>query len=102
MIALIAPLPAIGQQAAPPPPTGQPGAPPATGQPGAPPGAAEAAFSPEQLEQLAAPIALYPDPLVPQDLMASTCALGGVQAAQLANDHPDPQPDPPDRQLQEQ
>ena len=39
-------------------------APPAAGSP--------APFTPEQLDQLVAPIALYPDPLLAQVLMAST------------------------------
>lgn len=37
-------------------------------------------FSPEQLEQMLAPIALYPDPLLAQILMASTYPLEVVQA----------------------
>ena len=41
-------------------------------------------FSPEQLEQIAAPIALYPDPLVAQIMMASTYPLEVVQAARFA------------------
>jgi hypothetical protein len=43
----------------------------ATAQPSGP----AAAFTPEQLEQVAAPIALYPDPLLAQLLMASTYPL---------------------------
>jgi hypothetical protein len=42
------------------------------------------AFRPEELEQIAAPIALYPDPLVAQILMASTYPLEVVQAARFA------------------
>ena len=39
----------------------------------APPGGqGPPAFKPEELDQIAAPIALYPDPLVAQILMAST------------------------------
>src|SRR5215510_574981 len=38
----------------------------------APPPGTTAAFTPEELDQVAAPIALYPDPLVAQVLMAST------------------------------
>jgi len=41
----------------------------------------EKPFSPEQLDQLVGPIALYPDPLVAQILMASTYPLEIVQAA---------------------
>ena len=49
---------------------------------------AAAAFSKEQLEQLVAPIALYPDALVAQVLMASTYPLEVVQAARWAKDNP--------------
>ncbi len=53
------------------------------GQPaGSPP-----AFSAEELDQIAAPIALYPDPLVAQILMASTYPLEVVQAARFAKDN---------------
>jgi hypothetical protein len=38
-------------------------------------------FKPEELEQLVAPIALYPDPLLAQVLMASTYPLEVVEAA---------------------
>jgi hypothetical protein len=41
----------------------------------------------KRLEALAAPIALYPDPLVAQVLMASTYALEVVQADRWAKDH---------------
>jgi len=41
-------------------------------------------FKPEELEQIAAPIALYPDPLIAQILMASTYPLEVVQAARFA------------------
>jgi len=47
-------------------------------------GAVSKTFMPEELEQLAAPIALYPDPLVAQILMASTYPLEVVQAARFA------------------
>ncbi len=49
--------------------------------------AAEPLFSPDQLEQLVAPIALYPDSLVAQILMASTYPLEIVQAARWRKDH---------------
>ena len=45
---------------------------------------APAPFNNEQLEQIVAPIALYPDPLVAQILMASTYPLEVVQAARFA------------------
>ncbi len=47
-------------------------------------GGGSKAFKPEELEQIAAPIALYPDPLVAQILMASTYPLEVVQAARFA------------------
>jgi hypothetical protein len=47
-------------------------------------GGGSKAFKPEELEQIAAPIALYPDPLVAQILMASTYPLELVQAARFA------------------
>ena len=57
------------------PPPGPP--PPGGGQP-AP------SFRPEELEQLVAPIALYPDPLLAQIFMASTYPLEIVQADRFA------------------
>jgi len=51
--------------------------------PSAQEGADAPAFKPEELEQIAAPIALYPDPLVAQVLMASTYPLEVVQAARF-------------------
>jgi hypothetical protein len=41
-------------------------------------------FKPEEIEQLVAPIALYPDSLVSQILMASTYPLEVVEAARWA------------------
>jgi len=46
--------------------------------------AASATFKPEELDQLLAPIALYPDSLVSQILMASTYPLEVVQADRWA------------------
>ena len=43
-----------------------------------------AVFKPEEIEQLVAPIALYPDSLVSQILMASTYPLEVVQADRWA------------------
>ncbi|HSC95289.1 MAG TPA: DUF3300 domain-containing protein [Burkholderiales bacterium] len=47
------------------------------------------AFSPEELDQMLAPIALYPDPLLTQVLMAASYPLEVVQAARWsrANSH---------------
>jgi hypothetical protein len=53
----------------------------------APPQAA-AAFGKEQIEQLVAPIALYPDALVAQILMACTYPLEVVQAARWTKENP--------------
>jgi hypothetical protein len=47
------------------------------------------AFSTEQIEQLVAPIALYPDSLVAQILMAATYPLEIVQAARWQEKNPD-------------
>jgi hypothetical protein len=51
--------------------------------------AAEDVFPPDQVEQLVAPIALYPDALLAQVLMASTYPLDIVQAARWQKDNPD-------------
>src|SRR5579872_6927479 len=47
------------------------------------------AANPDQLDSLVAPIALYPDPLISQILVASTYPLELVQAAQWLEQHPD-------------
>jgi hypothetical protein len=52
------------------------------------PGAEDKPFSQEELEQLAAPIALHPDQLVAQILMASTYPLEVVQAARFVKANP--------------
>ena len=52
------------------------------------PAASEAAFTAEQLEQVAAPIALYPDPLLAQVLMAATYPLEIVQAHRFVKANP--------------
>ncbi len=44
-------------------------------------------FSQQQLEQMLAPIALYPDPLLSQILMASTYPLEVVEAARWSRSH---------------
>ena len=68
----------------------------------APPAASAAAFTPEQLEQVAAPIALYPDPLLAQVLMASTYPLEIVQAARFVKDNPNLKGDQLNEKLKEQ
>jgi len=45
-------------------------------------------FKPEELEQIVAPIALYPDALLAQVLMASTYPLEIVEAARWSRDNP--------------
>lgn len=51
-----------------------------------PPPQGPAIFTPDQLDQLLAPIALHPDPLVGQILMAATYPLEVVQAARWLQD----------------
>jgi len=51
-------------------------------------GTQPAPFKPEQIDQLVAPIALYPDPLLAQVLMASTYPLEIVEAARWVKDNP--------------
>ncbi len=73
--------PAPGQLATP-PGTGQPAATPAPGQPAvtATPDQSAKTLTPYQLDSLVAPIALYPDDLLSQVLVASTYPLEVVQA----------------------
>jgi hypothetical protein len=59
-------------------------------------------FTPEQLEQVAAPIALYPDSLLAQILMASTYPLEVVQAARFVKDNPNLKGDQLNEKLKEQ
>ena len=94
-LALASPLPATAQSATAPPAT----AAPATAQPS---GTAGPAFTSEQLEQVAAPIALYPDPLLAQVLMASTYPLEVVQAARFVKDNPKLQGDQLNEKLKDQ
>jgi hypothetical protein len=47
------------------------------------------AFSQERIEQMVAPIALYPDSLLAQVLMAATYPLEIVQASRWVKQHPD-------------
>jgi hypothetical protein len=53
-----------------------------------PPGGENRPFKPEELEQIVAPIALNPDPLVAQIFMASTYPLEVIQAARFAKANP--------------
>ena len=52
------------------------------------PPVAAGSLSPEELEQIAAPIALYPDALLAQALMAATYPLEVVMAARFARTNP--------------
>lgn len=79
-VLFLAASPVYAQQAPPPPPPQMPRQMPQ--QNGAP-------ISPQQLDNLVAPIALYPDPLVAQILAASTYPTEIAQAEQWLQDHPD-------------
>lgn len=57
--------------------------------PAAAAGGSQGALSAAKLAQLVAPIALYPDPLLSQILMASTYPLEVADAARWSNDNPD-------------
>ncbi len=59
-------------------------------------------FKPEELEQIVAPLALYPDPLVAQVLMASTYPLEVIQAARFAKSNPNLKDAALDDQLKKQ
>jgi hypothetical protein len=78
---------AFAQTSVPPPPPGPAPAPPpdATSPATAP---QPPVFTPEQLDQMLAPIALYPDPLLSQILMASTYPLEVVEAARWSRANP--------------
>jgi uncharacterized membrane protein YgcG len=64
--------------------------------------AATAGFAQDQLEQLVAPIALYPDPLLSQILMASTYPLEVVEADRWVKANPGVTGDQLDAALKEQ
>ncbi len=78
----------------------------AQGPPPAQPPSAETAapppFTPEALEQIIAPIALYPDPLLAQVLMASTYPLEVVQAARWKKANPNVTGDKLEAAMQQQ
>jgi Protein of unknown function (DUF3300) len=73
---------AYAQTAAPPPPPGTPPPPPGSAP------AAQARFKSEELEAIVAPVALYPDALLAQVLMASTYPLEVVEAARWSKENP--------------
>lgn len=54
-----------------------------------PPAAAQAPYTPAQLDQMLAPVALFPDPLLSQVLMAATYAPEVDEAARWARAHPE-------------
>ncbi|HEY2104606.1 MAG TPA: DUF3300 domain-containing protein, partial [Candidatus Binataceae bacterium] len=55
---------------------------------GTPPGNSQKVLSPGQLESLVAPIALYPDPILSQVLVASTYPLEVVEAGRWLKENP--------------
>jgi len=59
-------------------------------------------FKPEEIDQLVAPIALHPDALVAQILMASTYPLEVVQAARFVKENPSVKGDQLDEALKQQ
>ncbi len=59
-------------------------------------------FKPEELEQIVAPIALYPDALLAQVFMASTYPLEIVQAARWSKEHPDIKGDAVAKEMEKQ
>jgi Predicted membrane protein len=80
------PEPAAVQPAATPAPAPAPAAAPAPTAPTAPEVKSE--YTTAQIDQWVAPIALYPDPLLSQVLMASTYPANVVQAVQWSHDNP--------------
>jgi hypothetical protein len=61
-----------------------------------------ALFKPEELEQIVAPIALYPDALLAQVFMASTYPLEIVQAARWSKEHPEVKGDAVAKEMEKQ
>jgi hypothetical protein len=61
-----------------------------------------AAFKAEELEQIVAPIALYPDALLAQVFMASTYPLEIVQAARWSKEHPQVKGDAVAKEMEKQ
>ena len=59
-------------------------------------------FKPEELEQIVAPIALYPDSLLAQIFMASTYPLEIVQAARWSKEHPQVKGDAVAKEMEKQ
>jgi len=65
-------------------------------------GPARAAYTQAELDQMLAPIALYPDPLLSQVLMASTYPQEVAEAARWSRAHPGVTGDPAVRMVQDQ
>ena len=65
------------------------------------PAPAQHAFSQQELDQMLAPIALYPDPLLSQILMAATYPLEVVEAARWSRANPNRVGDDAVRAVQE-
>src|SRR3569832_2144845 len=72
------------EQATPPPP----GQPPAAEAPASGDAEGSVEFTAEQLEQMVAPVALYPDPLLMDVLMAATYPAEVAEAAAWHREHP--------------
>lgn len=68
----------------------------------APASTSEAVFSPEELDQMLAPLALYPDSLLAQVLMATTYPGNVADAASWSMEHPDANGDDAVRQVADQ
>ena len=66
------------------------------------PASSNAVFSKEEIAQLVAPVALYPDSLLAQVLMASTYPGDVADAAKWAKDHPDAKGDAAVKQVAQQ
>ena len=79
-----------------------PGATQPTTAPASQDAAKKAPFKPEELEQIVAPIALYPDALLAQVFMASTYPLEIVQAARWSKEHPDVKGDAVAKEMEKQ
>jgi Protein of unknown function (DUF3300) len=62
----------------------------------------KATFKPEELEQIVAPIALYPDALLAQVFMASTYPLEIVEAARWSKEHPEVKGDAVAKEMEKQ
>jgi hypothetical protein len=94
----VADSPAQSEEAAQPPPAEAA----TTAAPATAAAPADGTFAADQLEQLVAPIALYPDALLTQILMAATYPLEVVQADRFVRENPELKEDALDKALLEQ